>query len=51
MVKRKKKQLTINLPQDIIDWMDKKIEDLTFSSKSHAIERALKELKERMEMK
>ena len=49
MSRRKKVVLTITLPKEIIDWIDKKIADLTFANKSHAIEKALREMKERME--
>jgi len=44
---RKREQLTITLPQDLIEWMDNQIDRKRFANKSHAIELALFELKEK----
>jgi len=44
---RKREQLTITLPQDLIEWMDEQIDRRRFANKSHAIELALFELKKR----
>jgi len=46
---RKRPQITITLPRELVYWLDKKIEDLTFYGYSHAVEKALRELKERIE--
>lgn len=35
---RGRKQLTITLPNDLADYLDKKVADRTFANKSHAIE-------------
>ena len=41
----------ISISKELLDWIDKKIADLTFGSRSHAIERALTKLKKEMEKK
>jgi Arc/MetJ-type ribon-helix-helix transcriptional regulator len=43
-MERQRKQVTITLPPDILDWVDKEINNRTFANRSHAIEKALHEL-------
>jgi Arc/MetJ-type ribon-helix-helix transcriptional regulator len=41
-------RISITLPQECVDWMDKQVEDRKFFSRSHAIEvLILKEMKNR----
>jgi len=48
-MKKRKVTISVTLSYELIEWIEKKIEDLTFSSRSHAIEKALTELKKKME--
>lgn len=48
---RKRTQISITLSKEILDWIDKKVDDLTFGNRSHAIEKALTKLKNEMEKK
>ena len=42
----KKIQITITVSKDLVDWMDQEMEDTArFSSRSHAVEYALKALR------
>jgi Arc/MetJ-type ribon-helix-helix transcriptional regulator len=43
----RKKRLQVTLRDDLIGWMDGKIEKAEFASYSHAIEYALMQLKEK----
>jgi metal-responsive CopG/Arc/MetJ family transcriptional regulator len=42
-----KRRITITIDKDILDWIDKNIEDKIFANRSHAFEYlAMKEIKE-----
>ena len=41
-----KKRLQVTVREDLVAWMDSKVEKLKFASRSHAIEYALSKLKE-----
>ena len=41
-----KKRIAATLSDDLLKWVDRKVKDTTFASRSHAIERALTKLKE-----
>lgn len=41
-----KKRIAISLSNDLLKWVDEKVKDTTFASRSHAIEHALTKLKE-----
>jgi Arc/MetJ-type ribon-helix-helix transcriptional regulator len=43
----KKKQLSITVPEDLVAFMDQEIDKKIYSSRSHAIARALQEMKDR----
>jgi Arc/MetJ-type ribon-helix-helix transcriptional regulator len=43
----KKTQLSITVPEDLVEFMDQEIKNSTYSSRSHAIAKALQELKDR----
>ena len=49
MMPRRKATTTISIPRELLDWIDKKVADLTFGNRSHAIEKALVELKKKMQ--
>jgi len=49
--KKERVRLTITIPKELNDWMDKKIEDLTFGHKSQIVEKAIKLLPEYKESK
>jgi Arc/MetJ-type ribon-helix-helix transcriptional regulator len=40
---------TVNLDKDLVDWIEKQIEQHKFASVTHAIQRAIFEMKEREE--
>ena len=40
---------SITLPKDLVDWLNKKIEERRFYNLSHAVEEALRLLKKREE--
>ena len=40
-----KERVSITIRKELLEWIDKKIEDLTYASRSHAIEYALAKLK------
>ena len=44
--KKERVRLTITVPKELNDWMDEKIEDLTFGHKSQIVEKAIKSLPE-----
>jgi Arc/MetJ-type ribon-helix-helix transcriptional regulator len=35
------KQITVNLSKEIVDWIDKKVQERIFASRSHAVEACL----------
>lgn len=43
----KKKRLQVTIREDLVSWMDSKIEKAEFASYSHAIEYALIQIKEK----
>jgi Arc/MetJ-type ribon-helix-helix transcriptional regulator len=46
-----KKRLQVTVRQDLVSWIDSKIEKGDYASRSHAIEKALIKLKEAEEKK
>lgn len=46
---RKKKLVTINLTKEILNWIDKQIENRKFASRSHAIEYIVAKFKKKGE--
>ena len=40
-----KKQVTINIDEDLLDWVEDKIKEKQFATRSHGIEYALTRLK------
>ena len=42
-----KKRLQVTVREDIVKWVDQQVEKLRFASRSHAIEYALLQLKEK----
>lgn len=44
-----KKRLQVTVREDIVDWVDAQVEKVRFASRSHAIEYALLQLKEKTE--
>jgi hypothetical protein len=46
-----KKRIAITVSEEILKWVDRKVKDTTFATRSHAVEHALTELRERMEKK
>lgn len=38
-----KERITITLDKELLDWIDKKIEDKTFANRSHSFERLIME--------
>lgn len=45
----KKQKLSVTVSEDLIEFMDKEIGKKIYSSRSHAINRALQELKDRLQ--
>ena len=43
---KRKVKFTTSIREDLVEWMDKEIKKLRFTSRSHAIEYALAKLKE-----
>lgn len=41
----------MTVPEDLVEFMDREVERKIYSSRSHAISRALQELKDRTEKK
>jgi Arc/MetJ-type ribon-helix-helix transcriptional regulator len=41
-----KKRIAVTVSVDLLKWVDRKVEDTTFASRSHAVEHALTRLKE-----
>jgi len=44
--KRNRDTISVTLPPEILEWLDKKVEDRTYSSRSFAIEKAVLRLME-----
>ena len=44
-VEMPKERVSITIRKELLEWIDKKIGDLTYASRSHAIEYALAKLK------
>ncbi len=42
-------KLSVSLPTDVLTWIDEKVEDHHFATRSHGITVALVELRKRME--
>lgn len=40
-----KKRLQVTMREDLVEWIDEKVEKLTFASRSHALEYAVAQLK------
>lgn len=49
MTLKNKPKISISIEQELIDWIDSKIKKKYFANRSHAIERALTELKEKID--
>jgi Arc/MetJ-type ribon-helix-helix transcriptional regulator len=45
----RKVQFSVRIPDDLLSWVDSKVEEKLFHNRTHAIIRALSELKEKME--
>jgi len=41
-----KERVSVTIRKELLEWIDQKVEDLTYASRSHAIEYALAKLKE-----
>ncbi|NLT36743.1 MAG: hypothetical protein GXX95_01095 [Methanomassiliicoccus sp.] len=46
---RRRESVTVTLPPEATDWLDKMVGERIFANRSHGIELALLELKKRME--
>ena len=46
-----KKRTAITISDDLLKWVDRKVKDTTFASRSHAVEHALTKLRENEEKK
>ncbi len=44
-----KKQVTVTLPKDLLEWLDEQVQKRTYSDRSHAMEVAILTLKEKKE--
>lgn len=40
-----KQRITITIRKELLEWIDDKVKDLTYASRTHAIEKAVAELK------
>jgi len=45
MIKRKTSSVTVRLPKNLIEWLDKQVDGITNRNRSHIIEKALNEYK------
>jgi len=45
MSKRETQSITIRLPKELVDWIDKQIDDINYRNRTHIIEKALIEFK------
>jgi Arc/MetJ-type ribon-helix-helix transcriptional regulator len=43
----RRERITVSISADLIKWMDQKVDDHTFGSRSHGVEKALAKLKEK----
>jgi len=43
-----KKQVTVTLPKDLLEWLDEQVKQRTYADRSHAMEMAILALKEKM---
>jgi Arc/MetJ-type ribon-helix-helix transcriptional regulator len=41
-----KKRIAVTVSEDLLRWVDGKVKDTTFANRSHAVERALTQLRE-----
>ena len=41
-----KKRIAVTVSEDLLKWVDSKVKDTTFANRSHAVERALTQLRE-----
>ncbi len=46
---RRKGQITVTIPQELVDWLDKMVEQRVFANKSHGVELCILEYRERNE--
>jgi len=46
MKKRETISITIRLPKEIVEWMDKKVDGIEYRSRTHIIEKALTKFKD-----
>jgi Arc/MetJ-type ribon-helix-helix transcriptional regulator len=42
-----KKRIAITISEELLKWVDSKVKDTSFANRSHAVEHALTQLKER----
>ena len=47
MSKRYTVSVTVRLPKNLVDWMDSKVDGVDFRNRTHVIEKALSEFKNR----
>ena len=45
MTKRETISVTIRLPKDLVDWIDSEVDGVEYRNRTHVIEKALSELK------
>lgn len=48
IMSRKRTQISITLPEEVLKWLDAEIEKVTFANRSHGIEYALNELRKKV---
>ncbi len=46
---RQREKLTVTVPQDLIDWLDKMVAKRAFASRSHGVELCIMEYREKHE--
>jgi metal-responsive CopG/Arc/MetJ family transcriptional regulator len=51
IIKRKTSSVTVRLPIDLIEWIDKQIDGVNNRNRSHIIEKAIKEYQNRSKLK
>ena len=49
MPRKAKRKVSITVDKGLLEWIDRKIEEFTFQSRSHAIEQAIYKLKKEIE--